>query len=78
MERVSEQNDRNPGGKFFFSIFIFYESLISPVGTSSNYFKLAPLETNIPRRIQLKMKKSCLHCVAKELRCLRQGADQDE
>lgn len=38
---------RGPMGKSFSSVFIFYESLISPVGDSSNYFKLAPLEKNI-------------------------------
>lgn len=44
LQEPSEQNDRNPLGKVFFSIFIFYESLISHIGTSSNYFKLALLE----------------------------------
>lgn len=36
--------------------------MISPIGTSSNYFKLAPLEENIPLRIQLKMKRTSAWC----------------
>lgn len=47
LQEPSEQNERNPLGKVFFSIFIFNESLISPIGSSSNYFELAPLEKNI-------------------------------
>lgn len=63
LQEPSQQNDRNPLGKFFASIFIFYESLMSPIETSSNYFKLALLEKiYIPLRIQLKMKRTSAWC----------------
>lgn len=47
LQERSEQNDRNTLGKVFSSIFIVYESLIRPIGTSSNYFKLALLEKKL-------------------------------
>lgn len=43
LQEPSEQNERNLLGKVF-SNFIFNESLISPIGSSSNYFELACLE----------------------------------
>lgn len=51
LQEPSEQNDRNPLGRAFSFIFIFYKSLMSPVGNSSNYFKLAPLGKKISLRI---------------------------
>lgn len=58
--KPEEQSDSRLLGEVPSSIFIFYESLISPVGDSNNYSKLVPpeerKEKNRPLRIQLKIK----------------------
>ena len=71
-QEPSEQNDRNPLGKVFSSIFIFCESLISPAGNSSSYFKLTPLEKKYIPRDSIKNEKNLCMGWPRSFHCIRQ------